>query len=385
MTTILQEKTITKKEEAVLFLAFELSNSKWKLCFSNGERRRQKTIEARDLVQLSLEIQKAKEKLGYERRRIISCYEAGRDGFWLHRYLKKIGIENIVIDSSSIEVNRKARRAKTDRIDADSLVRLLERYGRGEKPFSVVNVPGSEEEDQRRLHRERERLIKERTGHSNRISSLLILHGIKIDLGKVDFLKELDFFRTGDGSILGSGIKEELKRQYERYELTHRQIKTLEMRQKEQIERAKKGEIKSKPLNKVVQLMELKGIGPISAWVTVLEGFGWRDYKNRKQAAASVGLTPTPYSSGDSQREQGISKSGNRRMRTLLIELSWMWLRNQPDSKLSLWFNERFGGGGKRMRRIGIVAMARRLFIDLWRYLEHGLIPEGAVLKKAHC
>jgi len=381
MTTILQEKTIIKKEEAVLFIAFELSNSKWKLCFSNGERRRQKTIDARDLVQLSLEIPKAKEKFGYETCRIISCYEAGRDGFWLHRYLKKSGIENIVIDSSSIEVNRRARRAKTDRIDVESLICLLERYGRGEKPFSVVNVPGAEEEDQRRLHRERERLIKERIGHSNRISSLLILHGIKVELGKVDFLKQLETLRTGDGNYLGSGLKEELKRQYERYELTNKQIKGLEVWQKELIERSKKEETESESLKKVVQLMELKSIGPISAWVMVMEGLGWRQYKNRKEVAASVGLTPTPYSSGDSQREQGISKSGNRRMRTLLIELSWMWLRNQPDSKLSLWFNERFGGGGKRMRRIGIVAMARRLFIDLWRYLEHGLIPEGAVLK----
>jgi len=381
MTTILQKKTITKKEEAVLFIAFELSNSKWKLCFSNGEKRRQKTIDARDLLQLSLEIAKAKEKFGYETCRIISCYEAGRDGFWLHRYLIKNDIENVVIDSSSIEVDRRARRAKTDRIDADSLVRLLERYGRGEKAFSVVNVPSAEEEDQRRLHRERERLIKERTSHSNRISSLLILHGIKVEVGKADFLKQLESVKTGDGSILGEGIKEELRRQYERYSLISIQIKGLEDQQKEMIKSVKKETTTSESLKKIVQLMELKGVGPISSWVLVMECLGWRKYKNRRELAASVGLTPTPYTSGDSHKEQGISKAGSRRIRSLLVELSWLWLRNQPDSKLSLWFNERFGGGGKRMRRIGIVAMARRLFIDLWRFLEHGLIPEGAILK----
>jgi transposase len=277
------------------------------------------------------QIARAREKLGLAAAcRIVSCYEAGRDGFWIHRALLDEGIENWVLDSASIEVNRRQRRAKSDQVDVKALLRLLQRYCQGERGMlSVVRVPTVEEEDQRRLHRERERLLKERGAHSARIKALLVAHGVRLRVG-ADFLVQLEAARGGLGYALGGDLKAELVRQYERYRLVDEQIRGLEQAQQARAE-AGLGEA----MEQVNGLMQLKGVGWQSSWVLVIEFFAWRAFRNQRQVGACAGLTPTPYSSGDSEREQGISKAGNRRVRTLMIELSWLWLRYQPGSALS--------------------------------------------------
>ena len=374
-----KKNDITK--QAVLYMAFELSNSNWKLAFSDGSKVRYVTIDARKLYQIKNEIGKAMKRFGLnDDVKILSCYEAGRDGFWLHRYLLSCKIENLVVDSSSIEVNRRKRRAKTDRIDAGKLLGMLMRYHGGErKVWSVVRVPSVEQEDWRNLGRELRTLKKERTMHSNRIKGLLIQHGIVIaPPSTLRFTRELERARTWDGKKLSDDFKARIVREHKRLELLDEQINALKKERKERVKTA------SKPcFAQVAQLMMLKGIGPESAWDFVMEFFGWRDFKNRKQVAAMAGLTPTPYDSGTSFREQGISKEGNGRIRMLSVEIAWCWLRFQPQSKLSQWFNKRFAKGGKRMRKIGTVALARRLLIDLWRYLTKGIVPEGACFARS--
>jgi len=367
------------KKVSVLHVAFELSEDKWKLGFSDGNKMRFKSIEARDLWQLQKEIEQAKDKFNFNGKvRIVSCYEAGRDGFWLHRYLLDCGIGNIVVDSSSIEVNRRKRRTKTDRVDARKLLNMLMRYHGGErKLWSVVRVPSVEAEDGRQLNRELETLSKERTMHRARIRGLLIQQGLEVKnpSGK-KFLEELDSLRTWEGKELPEDLKKRVVREYERLKMVDEQMKHL---RKERERRVESGATAS--LMMVAQLRTLYGIGATSSWDFVMEMFGWRDFRNRKEVGAFPGLTPTPYNSGGSEHEQGISKNGRGRVRTLIIQISWGWLRFQPNSKLAIWFWERFGHGGKRMRKIGIVAVARRLLIDLWRYLKYGMIPEGARLR----
>ncbi len=378
MTTILQQQDTTTTTAGVLYLALELSNKKWKLGFSDGNRVRIKTIEAGNWASFQYEIQQAREKFKLATDcPVFSCYEAGRDGFWIDRALKEAGINNQVIDSASIEVSRRSKKVKTDKVDVKSMLRLLMRYHSGEKDaLHSIRVPEIEEEDQRRINRERERLIKERGAHSARIKSLFKLHGI--DLEKMSDFATL--IVTAKGAVTGYDLpvdlKIELQREYLRYQLVNQQVKAIE---KEQVERA--SEADEPALLQINQLRTLKGVGWQSSWVLVMEFFNWRDFNNAKQLGACAGLTPTPYDSGDSIREQGISKAGNKRIRKLMVELSWLWLRYQPASALSRWFEERFAKGGKRMRRIGIVALARKLLIALWRYLEQGVIPEGAVLK----
>ena len=378
MTAVLEHKD--NANGATLYMALELSDKKWKLGFSNGEKNRQKTMAAGDWVELHNQIELAKQKLRLATDcGIVSCYEAGRDGFWIHRGLEAEGMENFVVDSASLEVNRRQRRAKTDRIDVQGLLRLLKRYCQGDrKALSVVRVPTLEQEDGRRLHRERERLLKERGGHSARIKSLLVAHGIRLEI-RSDFLQRLDSARGGStGYALGVDLKAELRREYERYRLVDQQIKALEAEQKR---RAREEE--SEAMEQVNHLLKLKGVGWQSSWLLAMEFFSWRAFRNQGELGSCAGLTPTPWASGETQREQGISKAGNRRVRSLMIELSWLWLRNQPNSELTQWFERRFGGGGKRMRRIGIVALARRLLIALWRFVNDGVVPEGAILKAA--
>jgi transposase len=359
------------------YIALELSNTKWKIALGNGFKIRLKSIAARDIEQFRLELERGRKHFAMaEDVAIYCCYEAGRDGFWIHRYLRTLGIQNMVVDSSSIEVNRRARRAKTDRLDAGKLLTMLIRYINGEsKLWSVLHVPEKEDEDARRLNREIGRLKKERTAHTNRIKSLLALHGILMRGIKKSFLKDIEKVVMWNGEALPSMIKEEMIREYSRYELTQQQLLALEQEKKKILAGA------SKSSRKVLTLQKLKGIGPVSSWDLVYEFFGWRRFKNVKEVGAAAGLAPTPYDSGGSQSEQGISKSGNRRVRTLMVEVGWYWLTHQPRSKLSQWFIERYGKGGKRMRRIGIVAMARKLLIALWKYLEQGTMPEGATLK----
>ena len=364
---------------AVLYIAFELSSSKWKLAFSDGSKIRYKTVTAANLAQLQTEIELSKRKFKMiEGVRVVSCYEAGRDGFWIHRYLVSKGIENLVVDSASLEVNRRKRRAKTDRIDAGKLLRMLIRYWGGErKVWSVVRVPSEQDEDARHLHRGLQALKKERTRHRNRIKGLLMQHGIKVsNPSQKKFLEALEKLRTWNGHKVPPGLKAQVVIQYERLQMVEEQIKALEQ---EKAEKLKKPDTHS--LEKVAKLAALYGIGSVSCWTFVMEFFGWRQFHNRREVAALAGLTPTPYDSGKSLREQGISKAGNQRIRVLAIEIAWAWLRFQPQSKLSQWYIKRFAGGGKRMRRIGIVAMARRLLVDLWRYLEYDKLPEGARLR----
>ena len=364
---------------AVLHVAFELSNSKWKLGFSDGNKMRFKSVDARNLEQLEEEIEKAKSRFRLDDDvRIVSCYEAGRDGFWLDRYLLSHGIENVVVDSSSIEVNRRKRRAKTDRIDARKLLRMLMRYHGGErKLWSVVRVPSVEAEDGRQLSRELESLNKERTRHRSRIRGLLILEGLEVKnpSGK-RFLEELDSLCTWDGKGLPGDFKARIVREYERLRMVEEQMGILRKEREKRV-----GSAETLSMRKVAQLRTLYGIGVTSSWDFVMEMFGWREFRNRREVGAFAGLTPTPYDSGGSQREQGISKAGRGRIRALNIQIAWGWLRFQPQSKLSQWYQERFAGGGSRMRRIGIVAVARKLLIDLWRYLEYGVVPEGARLR----
>jgi transposase len=376
------QKTLRRKnttKQTILHLAFELSQKKWKLGFSDGNKMRFKSIDARDLEQLHEGIDKAKVKFKLKGDlKIVSCYEAGRDGFWLHRYLLSCGIENIVVDSSSIEVNRRKRRTKTDRIDAKKLLSMLMRYHGGErKLWSVVRVPSVGAEDGRNLNRELEVLKKERTMHRNRMRGLLIREGLEVSnpSGK-RFLEEFESLRSWDGKELSADFKDRMVREYERLRMVEEQIKVLK---RERERRVQSGDTPS--LKKVAQLRSLHGIGETSSWDFVMEMFGWREFRNRKEVGAFLGLTPTPYDSGGSQREQGISKTGRGRLRGLSVQISWGWLRFQPQSKLSRWYMERFAHGGKRMRRIGIVAVARRLLIDLWRYLEYGVVPEGARLR----
>jgi len=362
-----------------LYLALELSNTKWKLAFSNGSKNRFVTINARDLKRFHQEVDESRKRLGLASDgQIMSCYEAGRDGFWIHRFLVAGGIENIVVDSASIEVNRRRRRVKTDRLDARKLVSMLMRYHGGErKLWAVVRVPSVADEDARQLHRDLQVLKREKTMHCSRISGLLVQQGINIkNPCRRKLSKILSSVCCWDGQPVPDELRIRIDRELERLQMVTEQIKFLE---KDREMRLK--DPKTINLQQVVKLQRLRGIGPQSSWLFVMEFFGWRQFRNRREVAALSGLAPTPYDSGSRTRDLGISKAGNPRVRAMSVEIAWTWLRFQPESKLSLWFDERFAAGGKRMRRIGIVAVARRLLIDLWRYLEKDIVPEGAVLK----
>jgi transposase len=369
-TALRGEDTVEASE---LYMAFELSEKNWKLSLGDGVRSPSHyTVAAGDSAALLECMAKAKARCGLApEARVHSCYEAGRDGFWLHRWLIAQGIDNIVVDSASIEVNRRARRAKTDRLDADKLLAMLLRYAGGERRvWSVVRVPTPEEEDARRAHRELGRLGHERTAHINRIRGLLVLNNVRV---KYVGGRLWQRWWTGHAQELAPGVRAEIERESERLALVKKQMDTIEAAQREAVATGREMQ--------VARLAQLRGIGMSSGWVLAKELFGWRGFRNRREVAGCLGLTPSPYASGESETEQGISKAGNRRVRTLMVELAWSWLRYQRESELSQWFNRRFAGGGKRMRRIGIVALARRLAIALWRYLEHGLIPGGAQLK----
>jgi len=363
--------------ETVLYMAMELSDKQWRLAFGDGTRQRQVVIEAGNVAGLCEQIDKVKVKWTVAPETVVvSCYEAGRDGFWLHRQLTELAIDNRVVDAASIEVARRARRAKTDRLDAQALLEKLMRYERGERSvWRVVRVPDRRWEDRRQLERERGQLLGERTRHRNRLISKLVAQGIRLRIDK-DFVQRLEEVRLFDGSELPVHLKSGLGREFERLQAVNAQLRAVEREIGELVENEDE-------LQAVRTLMLLSGVGPVGAWVLVLEILGWREMGNRRQLASLAGLVPSPYNSGTMVRDQGISKAGNRRVRALLIQLAWLWLRYQPTSKHSLWFQERFGGWGKRQRRIGIVALARRLLIDLWRFIESGLVPEGARLKIA--
>jgi transposase len=356
-------------------MALELSNSKWVIAFGTGVKIRKVSIEAMDTERLFQEIELAKEKFKLPSScKVVSCYEAGRDGFWIHRLLEREGIDNLVVDSSSIKVNRKARKAKSDNLDALALLKQLITHMKGEDKLQVARIPSEEEEDRRRMHRERGRLKKERASHTNRIKSLLNLHGIKF-AGTKDWTTYIELVCDWKGAPLLRHQKEELLREVKRLDEVSKQLKELESSMEELLKNSSE-----KVYKQVMQLKQLKGIGDVSSWTLIMEWFGWRRFNNRREVGAAAGLVGTPYSSGDSEKELGISKAGNHRIRALMIELSWLWLRYQPESELSKWFYKRFDHGG-RLRKIGIVALARKLLIALWRYVETSEIPKGAELK----
>ena len=356
-----------------LFVAFELGEKNWKLSLGDGVRAPSRcTVSAGDTASVLTAITKARARFHlHPDALVLSCYEAGRDGFWLHRWLNAQGIVNLVVDSASIEVNRRSRRAKTDRLDADKLLSMLMRYYAGEhRVWAVARVPSPQQEDERRVHRELERVRHERTAHINRIRSLLVLHNLRVKhVGGRDWAR----WWAEHAQELLPALRAEIEREFERLSLAAKQIKTLEALQEQQV--------RSGAQPSIATLSRLTGVGTGSAWTLLKELFGWRKFLNRRELAASLGLAPTPYNSGTSETEQGISKAGNKRGRWLMVELAWSWLRFQPASQLSQWFNKRFAGAGKRARRIGIVALARRLAIAFWRYVEHGEIPIGATLK----
>lgn len=361
-----------------LYLAFDLGWTEWKLAFSTApaEPARVRTIAARDLAALAQEIALARQRWGLAAAvPLRSCYEAGRDGFWLHRWLTQQGGVNVVVDAASIAINRRARRAKSDRLDAAKLLQQLQRYHGGEpRVWSVVRVPAPADEDRRQLHRDLLEMKAERTQHSNRIKGLLAGCGLAAEVND-QFATLLPTLRTWDDQAVPAELQRRLVREHQRWQFVQQQIKDLEN------ERARRIRTAAEPANdQVRRLLGLKGIGRNSAWLFVMEFFAWREIRNRQQLGALAGLTPTPYQSGAQRREQGISKAGNRRLRAMAVEIAWCWLHWQPHSALSQWYQQRFGGGNSRRRRIGVVALARKLLVALWRYLETGEVPAGAEL-----
>lgn len=374
-------ETAAARAEHSLKVSIELSLERWKVLSAvhGGGKQREKSMPAGDLVALHEELVRARQKHGLPAgAAVYSCYEAGRDGHWLHRHLVAMGVENVVVDPASLPRSGRHRRAKTDRLDGRVLLGCLIRYLEGERGvWSVVRVPSVEEEDQRHLHRELEVLKRERGSHRNRLRGLLVLHGVRLEPGR-EFLARLAAARQWDGSPLPPELVARAEREYARLRQVEEQIDALVHRCRQLLRESQEPAVAM-----VRRLMRLKSLGEASAWVLVFEFFAWRQFRNRRQVGKLAGMTGTPRQSGEMDRDAGLDKSGNPRVRRMMVELAWCWLRWQPQSRLSLWFHERFGRGGKRSRKVGIVALGRKLLVALWRYLEQGIVPEGAVLKAA--
>jgi len=377
-----QAKDFTR-EQAILAVALELSQGCWKLALQDGRHERPSIRNAKHeeaskrLLEVIDIITQQKEKWDLPKDcRVVVMYEAGQDGFWICRALKARGYEALVVDSASIQVERQSRRRKTDRLDAIKLVNSLLGYLRGERDrMHPVRVPEEASEAQRHLVRERGTLQTEIQQHQDRIRKLLRTVGCWDGLGR-DFAKRLSEgeVRCHDGAALPEQLRQRLLWECERLEFVAKQMAALESKLKELLPAPVK--------ERIFHLQQLKGVGGVGATRLVLELF-WRNFKSRREVGACVGLVPQPYDSGESRIDQGISKQGNRRVRALLIEMAWMWLRYQPESVMSRWFVQRTEGTGKnkRNKRIAIVAIARRLVIALWRYVEEGVVPEGAQFK----
>ena len=370
----------------VLMLSLELGEESWKLGFSSafGQVPLVRDIGSRDRRALLAAIAWAKKKLGIcGSARVVSCYEAGCEGFWLHRFLVSEGVESLVVDSSSIEVPQKSRRAKTDRLDLAGLCDLLTRHvaGSAKKVWSVVRIPTEADEDRRHLHRELKTSKQDRTRVSNRIKSLLANNGLTLSgwKGLPDQLKRL---RLWNGNRLPSSLRGRLDRYALDYAYYTDRIRELESERRRMLSEEMRCEGSQGPaVSKAVQLYSLRGVGVNTAWLYSMEFFSWRTFRNTKEVGSLAGLTPTPKDSGKRYREQGIGKDGSRHIRGSAIELAWGWLRFQPESELAKWYERRFGSGSKRVRKIGIVALARKLLIALWRFVETGVVPVGAELK----
>jgi transposase len=365
---------------ATLLVAFELGSTKWVLALTTpiaSQRPRLRQIAAGDLVALERELLAAKVRFGLGLDAPVrSCYEAGRDGFWLHRWLTAHGIRNVVVDSSSIEVNRRARQAKTDRLDAARLLDLLGRWVQGEgRVWSVVHVPSPEAEAARQLTREIATVREDRIQVRNRIGGLLATQGIRCDLTR-HFLERLPQLQTGDGRPLAAAWQTRLAREWVHLQAIETRLATLSRAREEAIAAAV-----DRVAQVAQQLCQLRGVAETSAAIYSAELFGTRTFANGRQIGALTGLAPVPYRSDQRVQDQGISKAGRAELRRVSIQLAWCWLRWQPDSALAVWFRRRFAAAGGRSRRIGIVAVARKLVIALWRFVEHGVVPEGAHLK----
>lgn len=362
-----------------LFMAFELGSTTWKLAFATarGTRPRLRTITARNLAQLRTEILKAKERVGLTADAPVrSCYEAGRDGFWLHRALITAGVHNVVVDPASIMVDRRARRAKTDRLDATALVTQLLNAAAGDRRgWHELHVPSEQAEADRHLQREWETVRDDRTRLRNRIQGLLATQGVRLELTP-QFADQLAAARTWEGTPLPAELVARLTRDWAQVQEVEQRLTTLKRLRRERVAKDRADVVATQTR----QLAQLRGIGLNGALTLTTELFAWRGFTNGRQVGASIGLTPTPYRSDQRVVEQGIGRNGNRRVRALSIELAWSWLRWQPESELSRWFHARFGQHG-RARRIGIVAVARKLMIALWRYVETDTVPKNAVLK----
>ena len=354
-------------DRPALFLAFELSVNPWQLGFTPGaaQRPRERNVPARNREGVREEMRRAKERFGLpEDAPVLSGYEAGRDGFWLHRWLVTQGVANCVVDSSSLEVNRRHRRAKTDRLDVQKLLTRLLRHTAGErKVWRIVRVPSGEEEDRHQLHRAVTTVKRDRTRVINRLKGLLAAQGLVMPHGG-DFSQQVEPLRRWDATPLPAGLRHRLTQEWEHVTALTQRLAQLEAERRAVLQTAEDAVTK-----KVQQLLRLKGIGINSAWLFVMECFGWRAFRNRKEVSALSGLTPPP--------------SANAHSRAMALEIAWGGLRFQPQSALTQWYQQRFGQGSSRLRRIGIVALARKLLIALWRFVETGVVPDGAALKAA--
>jgi transposase len=368
-----------------IFVSLELSRSTWlvtSLSPGRGERISRHQVKGGDvpaLLQRFAQLQaKARERTG-EQYPLVVIQEAGLDGFWIHRCLVREGIESHVVDAASIAASRRSRRAKTDKLDGEALVRTLLAYKRGEpRVCAMVTVPSVEDEDRRRISRER-RLVVERIRHINRVKGLLFAQGVgDYEPLRTNRRARLDELATGDGRPLPCHVKREIERELDRLELVMGQIKEVERERDAMLETAT--DEAAKPAS--ARLLQLRGIGPEFAGVLHAEAF-FRSFSNRRQVACYAGLAPSPWQSGAMDREQGVSKAGNKRLRTTMIQVAWLWLRHQPESELTRWFAERVQTNGGRIRRVMIVALARKLLIALWQFSSAGVVPKGALLKTA--
>lgn len=363
--------------EPTLYVAFELGKKEWKLAMTSGFGVAPwvRTVPGGDLAAVARALRDGRRRLGLPApARVLSCYEAGRDGFWIHRALTAMGVSNRVVDSASIEVNRRARRAKTDRLDAIKLVQMLVRVCYGERRvWSEVRVPSVAEEAARQVSRERTALTQEQTRLVNQMRGWLATWGCRLPGRRGGgWWTEV---RDWAGAPLPEPVQARLARAEARLTGLEAQIAEIEAAQQRTVATAA-------PTSAARQLVRLKGVATTSASVLLDEGLLWRQFQNRRQIGGLLGFAPTPYDSGDSEREQGISRAGNARLQAISIQLAWNWVRWQPQSRLTQWYLAHFGKG-KRARRIGIVALARKLVIALWRYVTRGVVPTGAVLKGA--
>lgn len=364
--------------EPALYVAFELSAKQWKLAMTSGFGVEPwvRNVTAGDLRGVERVIQQTRTRFRLAPAApVVSCYEAGRDGFWIHRALTQLGLANRVVDSASIEVNRRARRAKTDRIDALKLVRMLVRACAGERDvWREVRVPSAADEAARHVSRERTALVQEQTRVTNQIRSWLVTWGCALPSRRASGWWTA--VRDWAGAPLAAAVQARLARAAARVAVVEAQIAELDTAQKT----AMRGAAADSALGRLVHL---KGVATTGASVLLDEGLVWRAFRNRREIGGLLGFAPTPYQSGELAHDQGISRAGNDRLQAISIQLAWSWVRWQPTSVLTQWYHERFAGGGKRARRIGIVAVARKLVIALWRYATTGVLPAGAMLKVA--